>query len=116
MAGTRILILEDDEMVGPMFATALSGGQNEVVVCTSYEEARKELKRELPGALLTDIRLEGYNGLQLAILFRSLSPNAPIMVVSGHDDEVIKEEARRIGAAFLLKPVDIDKLRAYFAT
>ena len=116
MASGRILILDDDEMVAPMFAAALSGRQHEVVVCTSYEEARKELKRELPRALLTDVRLGAYNGLQLAILFRALSPDAPIVVVSGHDDNVIREEARRIGAAFLLKPVDIDKLCAYFAT
>jgi len=31
-------------------------------------------------------------------LFRSLSPTAPVLVVSGHEDPVIRKEVAQIGA------------------
>ena len=56
-------------------------------------------------ALLTDVRLGEYNGIQLALLARELHPNIKVVVFSGFDDPVLKEEARRIGATYLVKPV-----------
>jgi len=63
---------------------------------------------------LTDVRVGPYNGLQLALLFRSANENGPLVVVSGHDDPVIQAEAQKIPATFLVKPVDLDALRSKF--
>ena len=99
-----------------MFATALENAGHEVVVCTGFEEARDYLKQEVPSGLLTDVRVGEYNGLQLALLFRSLSPTGALMVVSGHEDAVIRKEIAQIdAAAFLLKPVDIAQLARFFS-
>jgi DNA-binding response OmpR family regulator len=116
VAEKYILILEDDELAGPFFASVLTGAGHEVLLCTSFEQAREELRHRLPAGLLTDVRVGEYNGLQLALMFRSLAPVAPILVVSGHDDEVIKSEARSLGASFLLKPFDAEELRAHFSS
>ena len=81
----------------------------------NFDEARTQLRQFTPDGLLTDVRLAEYNGLQIAILFRSMAASAPILVVSGHDDPVIRSEVRSIGGAvFLPKPVDIDDLVDYF--
>ena len=97
-----------------MFAMALRGDGHEVVVCNHFEEARAEMRRQVPDAILTDIRVGGYNGLQLALLFRSLSPDGTIVAVSGHDDPVIRQDVDGLGAHFILKPVDIGTLQALF--
>ena len=55
--------------------------------------------------MITDVRLGAFNGLQLAILARAVRPDTRVVVFSGFDDPVLKEEARRIGAAYLVKPV-----------
>lgn len=114
MGNRKILILDDEPSIAALYAVALEDAGHEVVVCTGYEEARAYVKQDLPRGLLTDVRVGEYNGLQLAIFFRSLSPTGALMVVSGHDDVVIRNEVAQIGATFLLKPVEIDKLTQFF--
>ena len=111
----KILILDDDPSAAGLYAQVLSSAGHEVVVHTSFEEARAYLKLLVPDALLADVRLGEYNGLQLAIVFRALSPHAVILIVSGHDDPVIRKEAASIGAEFFVKPVSVDTITSKFA-
>ncbi len=114
MGNRKILILDDEPSVAALYAVALESAGHEVVVCTGFEEARAYVKQEVPEGLLTDVRVGEYNGLQLAIFFRSVSPAGALLVVSGHDDVVIRNEAAQIGAAFLLKPVNISDITRFF--
>ena len=67
-----ILVLEDDPAVGALYVAALKGDGHQVALYSSFEEARKALRDSAPDALLTDVRVGSYNGLQLAIMFRSI--------------------------------------------
>jgi DNA-binding NtrC family response regulator len=111
----KILILDDEPAVAALYATALEAAGHHAIVCTGYEEARAYLSQEIPQALLTDVRVGQYNGLQLAVVFRSISPDGALLVVSGYDDPVIRNEAAQVGALFLLKPVRLDALVRFFA-
>jgi DNA-binding response OmpR family regulator len=111
----KILVLEDDARVANAYAEALREDRNEVTVCTTFEDAREYLKQTTPDALLTDIRLGQYNGLQLALLYRATSPSGRIVVVTGHDDSVIRKEVRALHAEYLVKPVNLAQLRRLFA-
>ena len=110
----RILVLEDDAQVSAVYTTSLKRAGHEIVSCRRFEDARTELRNSVPDALLTDVRVGQYNGLQIALLFRSLSPDGPIVVVSGHDDAVIRKEVGVLQGDFLLKPVDLSVLTAHF--
>jgi two-component system, response regulator RegA len=112
----KILILEDDVRVANAYAEALRENGNEVTVCTGFEEARDYLKKDCPDSLLTDIRVGQYNGLQLALLFRSICPEGRVVVVTGHDDSVLKNEVRAMNAEYLVKPVSLAQLRSLFGT
>ena len=112
----RIVLLEDDKQVATVFATALRAQGHDIVVCHTFESARSELLRSTPDALLTDVRLGEYNGLQAAVLFRSLSPEGIIVAVSGHDDPVIRQEANKLQAEFFVKPVSLDVLISRFGS
>lgn len=112
---SRILILEDDQAVAGVYSTALTIAGHDVAVFHQFEEARKDMKRHPPDGLLTDVRVAEYNGLQLALLYRMLSPNGRILVVSGHDDVAMREEAGNIDADFRVKPVDLNALTSYFS-
>ena len=114
MTARRILVLEDEPALATMFATVLRGDGHEVVVFNHFEEARGEMRRHVPDAILTDIRLGEYNGLQLALMFRSLSPEGVIVAVSGHDDPVIRQDVSGLGAHFMVKPIDLATLQALF--
>jgi two-component system response regulator RegA len=114
MNARRILLLEDEPSVSTMLAVALRGDGHDVVVCNHFEDARAELRRNVPDAVLTDIRVGQYNGLQLALLFRSLSPEGTIVAVSGHDDPVIRQDVHGLRAHFMVKPIDLSALQALF--
>ena len=112
MADGKILILEDDLFIAAMYGRALRRDGNDVTVCTTFKEAREQLKRDQPDTLLTDVRVGEYNGLQLAWLFRSYSPDGRLVVVTGYDDVVIKKEVGELRGDFLLKPVEMNRLKA----
>jgi ActR/RegA family two-component response regulator len=114
MTTGRILILEDDPDVASVYEKALREDGNSVTVCSRFEDAREQLRREPPDAVLTDVRVGQYNGLQLAILFRRQSPDGRIVVVTGYDDTVIRKEVKELHAEFLLKPIRVAQLKGAF--
>ena len=82
----------------------------DVVAHTTFEGAREALRSDRFDALLTDVRLGGFNGLQLAVVARDTFPVMRIVVFSGFDDPVLQREAEHIGATYLVKPVTADVL------
>jgi DNA-binding response OmpR family regulator len=98
----KILIVDDDD--------ATRGGLTELLRHAGYDprpfstfaEARTALDTEVPDLLISDLRLDGFNGLQLV----ALSPRpVPAIIVTGFPDSVLEGEARRMGAEYLVKPV-----------
>jgi two-component system response regulator AlgR len=114
MSGEKILILEDDPFVADIYARVLREEGNDVTVCTRFEDARTQLKHDPPDAMLTDIRVGGYNGLQLALLFRRQSPEGRVVVVTAYDDVVIRKEVGDIDGQFLVKPIKLAQLKNAF--
>ena len=116
MAAEKILILEDDPLVARVYAKALREDGKDVTVCTQFEDAREKLKNSRPDAVLTDVRVGVYNGLQLAHLFRMTSPTGRVVVVSGYDDTVVRKEVSELDGQFILKPIRISDLRSAFGS
>jgi two-component system response regulator YesN len=59
---------------------------------------------------LTDVRLGAFNGLQLAVVARDLHPDIRIIIYSGFDDPVLRAEAERLDATYLVKPIPFSEL------
>jgi ActR/RegA family two-component response regulator len=101
-----LLIVDDDVALLQALARFLAeSGGYDVVSCATFEEAKKEIAAVHPEILVTDVRLGAFNGLQLVLLARDVRPDVRLVVFSGFDDPVLKEEARRLGATYLVKPV-----------
>ena len=62
---------------------------------------------ERPDVLVTDIRLQVFNGLHLV---RRLPLGTHAIVMSGFPDPVLQTEAVRLGVPFLRKPVQTRQL------
>jgi DNA-binding response OmpR family regulator len=99
-----VLIAEDDLPTLAGLAGYLRGAGFSVVPLPSFSEARRIMPFAKPDVVVADVRLGEYNGLQLAVQARELDPPPGIIVTSGFDDPVLKAEAERLGAIFLLKP------------
>jgi len=108
----RVLIVDDDPGVRRTFRAIFARAGFEVETCGDFASARRALERDPPDALVVDVRLGAFNGVQLAVVARALRPDTRIVVVSGWDDAVLKREAASVGATFVLKPVAPEALLA----
>lgn len=84
----------------------------EIIACSTFESGKRQLSAQAFDVLLTDVRLGAFNGLQLAVLAKDLRPPIQVIVFSGFDDGVLRKDAERLGATFLVKPVIVSELLA----
>jgi DNA-binding NtrC family response regulator len=106
----KILIVDDDPSLLEALERALRDAGEEVVAHGSFEDARRALRTTAFDALITDVRLGAFNGLQLAVMARDAHPEIRVIVFSGFDDPVLRSDAEHIGALYLVKPVTSSQL------
>jgi len=97
----KILIVEDDDASRAGLVQLLERAGYDVLSASTFEDGRRLLIRETPDLLITDLRLEEFNGLQLII---TRPPPLPAIVITGFADPVLEKEAKRLGAEYLIKP------------
>jgi DNA-binding NtrC family response regulator len=107
------LIIDDDEAFTSAVAGYIELEGFSVVTADSLAKARDFLRNFIPDLLLVDLMLPDGNGLDLV---PELDPNAltHIVVITGHASLDAAIESVRAGRIvdFLLKPIDIDRLKA----
>ncbi len=97
----KILVVEDDSSNRSGLVRLLTQAGYEAVGAATFEQGRQLLTTENPDLLITDLRLEGFNGLQLIIT--RVRP-IPAIVITGFADRTLELEAKHLGAEFLVKP------------
>jgi CheY-like chemotaxis protein len=109
----RVLIVDDDAEWLSAAVESFSRAGYEAEGAATFPAARQLLESFGPDLLVTDIRLNEYNGLYLLVRAPSNHPKPACLVVSGFEDPVLIRDARLHGAhAFLVKPVEIETLLA----
>jgi len=107
----RVLLVENDELLGVLFELALIEAGHQVSRARSGAEALAKLD-ETPAAdlVVTDINLgEGPNGWQVARRARARSPQMPILYMTGaRPDEWLPQHVPL--GVLLLKPFPINQL------
>jgi two-component system response regulator YesN len=101
----NVLIVDDDIVLLDALERAFREAGERAIACGSFEDARRVVRDQTLDALITDVRLGAFNGLQLAVMARDIQPNIQVIVFSGFDDPVLRADAERIGATYLVKPV-----------
>ena len=105
-----LLLVDDDAATLDGLSVWLANEGFSVVACSTFAQARAQITSRPIAALITDIRLEEFNGLHLVQLARSLQPHARLVVFSGFADPVLEAEAEMAGATWLLKPIHLEQL------
>jgi two-component system response regulator PilR (NtrC family) len=100
-----LMVVDDDPSLLDLWSKCFEHAGYKVATFNSFQDARRYLAAHRPDAILTDIRLGAYNGLQLVLVAKSMYPTITAAVVTGYDDPVLRKDAVRYGAAFLTKPV-----------
>jgi DNA-binding response OmpR family regulator len=106
----HVLLVDDDPAILDTLLSAFELAGLKVDASRTFEEARARLLTERFDVLMTDVRLGAFNGIQLAVIARDRDPHIAIIVFSGFDDPVLRVEAERVGARYLVKPVTAAQL------
>jgi DNA-binding NtrC family response regulator len=113
MRRLRILVLDDEPIVGKRLRPALAKSGHEVDVVESGEAAIKAVDRQRYDIVVTDLRMEGVDGLQVLRHVRERSPATLVIVITGYATHEVARETLTMGAFdFIAKPFKLDDLRA----
>lgn len=106
------MIVDDDVDLLRAIVPLVASWGSRVTSFNKFEAARAELLTGVGAdALLVDVRLGSFNGLQLLHLARDVRPTMTLVAMTGFDDPVLRADAEKAGAGFLLKPVRADALQ-----
>lgn len=119
-----VLLAEDDEELRRLLARKLRRCGCEVIEARNgaqlvelvFERAVEPLPDSMePAALIiTDHRMPGRTGLEVASLLRSVNWATPLIVISAFTDAKTRDEAQRLGVTAVFdKPFDLDELTRY---
>jgi len=115
MMSKRLLVVDDEPNLLRAVAACLKSEGYEVNTARSGREALMQLAGAVPDLLVSDIRMPGMDGYQLARQLRGSPRTAlvPIVFLTAKDETVDRIEGFRAGVdAYLTKPFEPEELIA----
>jgi CheY-like chemotaxis protein len=102
----KVLVVDDDPVVGKSFNRVLSGKGYVVVTAADGYDALHKLQSETYDVVFTDLRMPGMNGLEVAERVKARQPWTPVVIVTGYGSGTSEARARAAGVSgFLHKPL-----------
>jgi len=113
----KIYILDDDLTYARLLAANLGPvGRFRIDTFDRSEALLARLSEEPPDAVITDLVMPGFSGVEVTRRVRAADRHVPIFVLTGHADIATAVEALKAGATeYLTKPVNIDELTTLLA-
>ena len=112
-AGLKLLIIDDEPSHAEAVAESLERVGYECVIATSSADGARRIERDEPNVILTDLKMDGLDGLGILRKAKSELDDVEVVVITGHGDVQTAVEAMKAGAAnYLQKPVNLAELRA----
>jgi ATP-dependent Lon protease len=109
----RVLVVDDEEMARTNMAHVLSKEGHEVLTAGNGVEALSRLQNEAFDLVVTDLKMEKLNGIELLQSVKKSSVPPEIIVVTGYATVDSAIDAFAKGAAhYLTKPYKLDELRS----
>lgn len=107
----RVLIVEDEPMLLLVAAETMRDAGYDVFEAGEGQSALKILETDPKiDLLLSDIKMPGMNGYQLAEAGLALRPGLKILLMTGYAQDPIPRRMADAGVRVLYKPFDIDRL------
>jgi two-component system, cell cycle sensor histidine kinase and response regulator CckA len=102
-----VLVVDDDQVVRDLASAVLSGAGYAVVTAVDGEDAILKLRRDNMqfDAVLLDLTMPKLDGEDTLMALRMISPNLPVVLTSGYDEQAVVQRFVGRGLAdFLPKP------------
>jgi len=108
----RILIVEDNKVIGDLLTLAIECMGYDVTLATSGAQALELLAKHNHEVVFTDIFMEPMSGLDFIDKMKVLHPRTVFAVMSGDIDPDLEDRCMEMGAlAYVHKPVDVEEFQ-----
>jgi two-component system, NtrC family, response regulator AtoC len=116
----KVLVVDDDPAVGKVLGGLLAQDGIASVHVLNGADALAELARAYFDLVVTDLRMEGMDGMDLLRRVHTTYPEIPVIMITAHGTVPVAVEAMKAGAAdFVLKPFErqdfLDTVRNWLA-
>ncbi len=115
MAGTSVLIVEDEEALATLLEYNLNKENFDVSIASDGEEGLLKIKENIPDVVILDWMLPKISGIEICRQIRSMSEtrNIPIIMLTARSEEADRIRGLETGADdYLTKPFSTKELIA----
>lgn len=107
-----VVIIDDETGIAEETKAFFEEEGHRVYSADSGEDGLELVRKYNPQILLLDIKLPDISGLRVLAEVKQHFPNTKVIVITGYVDQVIIDEAEKLGRdAFLQKPFDFETLK-----
>ena len=106
-----ILIVDDEKKIGSLLTAELNDHGHRASYTTSPADALVVIKEKSPDILITDLRMEGMDGITLLKKSREISPQTDVIVMTAYASVETAVATMREGAYdYIIKPFKTEEL------
>jgi len=111
-----VLYVDDNADTAEALRFTFENSLKSLTIMPTAEEAIEYFMKFRPDLVITEAMLPFSDGLELAGRIREISPDTPVMIISGHKDEKLLLGALNANVeCYLLKPVNLRNLKKNIA-
>lgn len=112
-AHTRVAIVDDDQSVGTAISRLLKASDMTVDIYTTGFGFLASREKHEVDCLILDLQMPGMDGMAVLNDLAQEGSRLPVVMITAHDQEGVREDCLRAGATFYLrKPIDAAELIA----
>jgi len=109
IAKTKILVVDDEEVVRLSYLRTLSGQHCNVDVVADGEDALQKMSLQPFDVVLLDLRMPGMDGMSILKTIKQKWPDSEVIIITGYPAVESAKAAVTLGAyGYLAKPVGPD--------
>jgi DNA-binding NtrC family response regulator len=108
-----VLFVDDHEVLARLSCEILQTQGYKAVCAYNAADALEKFQRDKFDILVTDFRMEGMNGLELARKIHATSPKTPVIIVTGYGPVEGGDDVKACLAKEELFPSLLDKIKLY---
>ena len=112
--GKRLLVIDDEENILDAIKIILEEMGHSVDTCQDPFEGERKALNTAYDLIITDLRMPGKNGAEIAKTILSQKKDARLLVITAYANDTLASEALKAGALGLVrKPFEISKILAF---
>lgn len=112
----KILVVDDDRQMSKTICDILTIKGHEALPAYTGQEAVTIIQSRGADCVLMDIKMPEINGVETLKMIKNISPDLPIILMSGYATEDQITEAQKLGAYTVLdKPINIEMILSFLS-